>query len=488
MAEKKEKRYVSDNAQLMAEWVWDRNNELGHIPQRLTCGSDKTAWWKCSKGHEWKAKIYSRNYGSGCPKCATEQNTSFPEYAILFYLQKHNLYAIHSFKELGYELDVYIPSHKIAIEYDGYYWHKNKIREDLEKNYRCRNDGIKLYRIREGLLSLNDSSTDFTIHKSQRDFPKILKLILSEIIGAAVDIDISRDVIAIENLREHEQKENSLAFTNRRVAEEWNHEKNGILVPEFFLANSQKKVWWKCHKGHEWQATIANRNQGSGCPYCFGQKVLLGYNDLQTLNPVIAQEWNREKNGGLMPKEFTASSHKKVWWTCSAGHEWQATIKNRNYGHGCPYCAVLNNHKGHSQLQSANPQLVKEWNYEKNRGTTPADVMPNSTIKVWWKCRNGHEWQARIDHRNKGSGCPYCAGQKVLAGTNDLQTVNPVLAKEWNYEKNHELTPVDVMPNSHRNVHWVCNKGHEYTMSIKDRNRGRICPECAKEKRKKKPR
>ena len=70
MAEKKEKRYVSDNAQLMAEWNWEKNNELGFYPKVLTLGSNKKVWWKCSKGHEWLAVIANRNKGFSCPYCS----------------------------------------------------------------------------------------------------------------------------------------------------------------------------------------------------------------------------------------------------------------------------------------------------------------------------------------------------------------------------------------------------------------------------------
>ena len=48
--------------------------------------------------------------------------------------------------------------------------------------------------------------------------------------------------------------------------------------------NSHKKVWWKCSKGHEWQAVVASRNRGSGCPYCSGRKAISGINDLETLS------------------------------------------------------------------------------------------------------------------------------------------------------------------------------------------------------------
>lgn len=75
MAEKKEKKYVSDNAQLMAEWNWEKNNELNFDPKTLTFGSGQKVWWKCSEGHEWQARIADRNKGRGCPKCHKEQKS-----------------------------------------------------------------------------------------------------------------------------------------------------------------------------------------------------------------------------------------------------------------------------------------------------------------------------------------------------------------------------------------------------------------------------
>ena len=366
------------NPTLAKEWNYEKNNGL--TPMEVMPNSNKKAWWKCQKGHEWQATIANRNCGYGCPICNSERKTSFPEYMLVFYLKKHGLELIHLYKEQGYELDIYIPTKKIAIEYDGYLWHKNKTKKDLEKNKKCEKDGIKLYRIREGLPPLNDSSIDYVVQKNQKDLSAVLEKILSEIIGTNVEVDLERDAIAIENLREYTEKESSILFSNPEIANEWNYERNGKLKPEHLAANSNKKVWWKCSKGHEWQARVSSRNSGNGCPYCSCKKVLKGYNDLQTVNPTLA----------------------------------------------------------------------KEWNYEKNNELTPTDVLPNSDKKVWWKCYKGHEWQAVIGNRNKGNSCPYCAGQMVLKGYNDLQTVNPALAKEWHYEKNNGLAPMDVLPNSEK--------------------------------------
>ena len=324
------------NPALAKEWDYDKNN--GVTPVDVTPNSNKEAWWKCSKGHEWQAIIANRNKGVGCPICNSERNTSFPEYAIVYYLKKYGLDVVHSYRENGYELDVYIPSQKIAIEYDGCFWHENKVNKDLEKNQKCKKDGIKLYRIREELPPLNDSSIDYIVKEDRKELSKILKVILSEIIGIIVDIDLERDSISIDNLRDYTEKENSLLFSNPEVAKEWNYEKNGNLKPEHFAANSNKKLWWKCSKGHEWQAAIATRNKGHRCPYCSGVKALKGDNDLQTINPTLSKEWNYEKNNGLKPVDVKPNSDKKVWWKCSKGHEWQARIQHRNNGSGCPEC------------------------------------------------------------------------------------------------------------------------------------------------------
>ena len=390
------------NPILAKEWNYKRNT--GFTTMNVTPNSGKKVWWKCSKGHEWQASVCNRSKGVGCPVCNSERRTSFPEYAIVYYLKKYGLDVIHSYREQGYELDIYIPSKRIAIEYDRFFWHKNKTKKDLEKNQKCEKDGIRLYRIREELPPLNDSSIEYIVQKNQKDLPKILGKVLSEIIGTNIDVDIERDTIAIENLREYTEKENSILFSNPQIAYEWNYEKNGNLKPENLSVNSGKKVWWKCNKGHEWQATIANRNRGYGCPYCSGSYAFNGENDLHTVNPTLSKEWNYDKNGKSKPEDFTENSGQKVWWKCNNGHEWQATIHSRNSGIGCPYCSGRFAVKGENDLQTVNPTLSKEWNYDKNGGLTPAELTPNSNKKIWWKCSKGHEWQATIHSRNSGIG------------------------------------------------------------------------------------
>lgn len=80
------------------------------------------------------------------------------------------------------------------------------------------------------------------------------------------------------------------------------------------------------------------------------------------------------------------------------------------------------------------PELAKQWHPTRNKDISLNDVTCGSGKKVWWKCSNGHEWQAIIGDRARGNGCPYCAG-KIATLENCLATVNPKLAEEWNNKK-----------------------------------------------------
>ena len=61
-----------------------------------------------------------------------------------------------------------------------------------------------------------------------------------------------------------------------------------------------------------------------------------------------------------------------------------------------------------NSLAEVHPELVSEWS-EKNLLLTPDGITFGSNKKVWWKCKNGHEWQAIISNRtNKNQGCPFC--------------------------------------------------------------------------------
>ena len=220
--------------------------------------------------------------------------------------------------------------------------------------------------------------------------------------------------------------ETDLATCRPDLIKEWNFEKNSIS-PTVCTIGTSKIVWWKCSKGHEWKASVHDRSsKGNGCPFCSGRRVLSGFNDLLTLNPLLAKEWNYEKNGDLLPSGFTVSSGRKVWWKCSKGHEWESVIANRSgRGQNCPVCSGKKVLIGFNDLTTKAPELVKEWNKEKNHGLKPTEYTVGSGKRVWWKCSVGHEWEAIIANRTLlGRGCPYCSGQRVTSDGNDLSSNN----------------------------------------------------------------
>ena len=62
------------------------------------------------------------------------------------------------------------------------------------------------------------------------------------------------------------------------------------------------------------------------------------------------------------------------------------------------------------------PELIDEWDDEKNDKLKMEMFSVGSGVKVWWKCDKGHSYSMSFDSRNKGGGCPICAGQKIARG------------------------------------------------------------------------
>lgn len=263
---------------------------------------------------------------------------------------------------------------------------------------------------------------------------------------------------------------------------QWDTASNGGLSPQTVSYGSRKKVWWICPKGHRWQAEISCRGgQGEGCPVCAGRQVAPGENDLATRLPAIAAQWHREKNGSLTPDQVMPGSHQKVWWQCEQGHEWQAIVKSRAEGCGCPVCANRKILPGVNDLVTACPGLAEEWHPTKNGALRPQTLAPGTRRKVWWQCAQGHQWQATVASRAcNGSGCPVCAGKQVCPGENDLASVYPNLAAQWHPTKNAPLTPSAVTPSSNRSIWWRCDRGHQWRAPVSQRTRASTgCPYCS---------
>ncbi|MFR6058159.1 MAG: zinc-ribbon domain-containing protein [Evtepia gabavorous] len=263
------------------------------------------------------------------------------------------------------------------------------------------------------------------------------------------------------------------------LLEEWDVEGNGALTPLALSHGSRQKVWWRCGAGHRWQAAVYTRTGAeSGCPYCAGKRPWPGFNDLASQEPALAAQWHPERNGPLTPDQVVCGSTRRVWWQCGSGHVWAASVKSRAAGAGCPYCTGRRISPGENDLATLYPALARQWHPTKNGGLTPAAVAPGSRRRVWWQCPQGHTWQAAVFSRSQGADCPVCTGRTVLPGENDLATVFPQLARQWDQERNGALTPQQVSPYSNRAAWWRCAWGTAGTRPSAPGPGGRL-PYCA---------
>ena len=194
--------------ELAKQWHPTKNKEL--TPKDVHAGSNKKAWWRCGKGHEWKSRIMHRSRrGVGCPYCsgrlASKENC----------LQAKN-------PALAKE---WVQSKNGKLTPDDVSPFSNK-----KAWWRCSRG--------------HEWKTAITDRSKGSGCPYCSGLLAS--------------------------KENCLQTVNPKIAKQWHPVKNKDLTPKDVTAGSDKKAWWRCSKGHEWETIIGSRRKGSGCPYCAG--------------------------------------------------------------------------------------------------------------------------------------------------------------------------------------------------------------------------
>ncbi len=476
---------ATTHPQLLAEWDYEKNEIK---PTEITYGSTEKVWWKCGKGHSWQGTVNGRTYNnSGCPICSNQMLLEgYNDLATL----KPELLSMWNYPKNTLKPTEVMPFSNTKVWWiceKGHEWEAEV--QNISNGRRCP------YCANKKLLpGFNDLATTRPDLAKEWNYKRNGNVKPSDIFAGTP----KRFWWICPKGHEYDAKTNNrnsgfdcpycankkilpgyndFASEYPELLSEWDYDKNEIKPTEI-PSGSEKKVWWKCKEGHEWQAVLNSRPRGNGCPYCSGLMPIKGVNDLATVNPEIMKSWNYEKNGDLDPSDFTPVSGKRVWWKGECGHEWESLISNRVKGRGCPYCAGKKALAGFNDLMSQMPEVASEWNYERNIGKKPEDFTIHSNKKVWWKCKKDHEWQATITSRSSGTGCPICSNHMLVKGVNDLATTDPELASEWNYERNGDLLPDGFVHGSAQKVWWKCKKGHEWESTIANRNYGFGCPYC----------
>jgi hypothetical protein len=272
------------NRTIAKEWNTKRNSLV--TPDAVASGSSKSFWWVCDKGHEWKTTIHNRtHHHTGCPYCAGKK-------------------ILPGFNDLATQ-------HPELLQV----WHPTENTVAPE--------------------TLSSTSKKIVWWKEETCNHEYELSVFARLKAKKCQVCAGR--VIVEGV-------NDLAFLRPDLAAEWHPTKNGELTPEHIGVGSNRKVWWVCDKGHEWNTPVYSRTSRNptGCPYCARKQVYSGFNDLVTVNPVLAEEWHPSKNGELTPANVTAFSSRKVWWVCDKGHEWEATVNGRNQGRNCQKCFSVN--------------------------------------------------------------------------------------------------------------------------------------------------
>ena len=133
---------------------------------------------------------------------------------------------------------------------------------------------------------------------------------------------------------------------------------------------------------------------------------------------IIENECEFEMVGG----EYAGAQERTLELLCSkCGNQFKSHWISISAGNGCPYCASVKICYENS-LGAKRPDLVDEWDYDKN-SLTPYEIAPRSEKVIWWICPNGHSYSAIPCNRNhnnptNASGCPQCQKSK---GENEVK-------------------------------------------------------------------
>ena len=325
---------------------------------------------------------------------------------------------------------------------------------------------------------------------------------------------IKREEAEIQAQKDSEEKKHQeqlaksiISVYPERVAELWNYEKNGDILPEEIVSGSTMvSIWFKCPiDGHSWQKrpndiTTSWDRGASGCPKCAGRKKKPEKQAtlVEVYPELISQYWDYEKNNdlGINPSEVTLSSNKKAWFKCPTDENiWQSSIAttiNQQWSKGNAGCRVCNgtSHRKIGEWQRKEPiaiefpdEIAKYWFYKANEELKldPLKLTSGSLKEAFFKCPiDDHEWVAplsQIKHSwtRGNSGCPACRGFVSTEGNSLISLYPDYVSQYWDYEKNNVLGifPDKVTKGSNKKAWFKCPiDGYEWEKSITSISRG----------------
>ena len=367
-------------------------------PTTIKAGTAKKLRWRCDLGHEWVAPGHARLRGDGCPVCGrkkvlagfNDMLTTNPDMAAQLVGDDPTKFLAGTMKKLRWRCDL------------GHEWIATG--NDRLTGYGCPCcSGKKAWPGESDMLTTHPHLAEQLVDTD----PRTVKA------GTAKKLKWRCEKGHIWSARGSERLAGNgcSVCANRTVVPGVNDmltlrpDLAGELMdtdPSTVSVGTNRKLRWRCEKGHEWVATACARSceNGTGCPFCSNKKVLKGYNDMLTVRPDLARDLV-----GTDPSTVAAGSARKLRWRCALGHEWHAKCSDRHFKNStCPYCAYKKLLPGFNCLATTHPHIA-----EMLVGRDPSTLMAGSKEVQRWRCKDGHEWMAPTVRLFCGSGCPACA-------------------------------------------------------------------------------
>lgn len=167
-------------------WDYKKNKDT---PEEVLATSHSKRWWICENGHSFNQPISFR-LNRGCANCELK-NKSKEEIYLLFELKK--FFKIDpndnkiNLKDKIYDVDIKIPDHKIVVEYDGSYWHKDKVDKDKFKTQRLQKEGWIVIRVREKPLKI--LSRTYNVSSIPMDYKNTSNKVLKKIVNLGINLE-----------------------------------------------------------------------------------------------------------------------------------------------------------------------------------------------------------------------------------------------------------------------------------------------------------
>jgi very-short-patch-repair endonuclease len=189
-----------------------------------------------------------------------------------------------------------------------------------------------------------------------------------------------------------------------------------------------------------------------------------------------------------IPTEVALNSHKKFWFDCECGHQFDIQLNNVNIGRWCPYCSnkklceLNRNCKKCFDKCFASVERTKNWsdkNFEE-----PFEVLKNSHKKYWFDCECEHEFKASLsDITSKNSWCPYCANRLLCNKESNCKSCyNKSFAsieRSKNLSTKNIKNPIEVFKSTAEKFWFDCDKcGNIFESKLCHITDGSWCPKC----------